>query len=178
MKTYVALLRGINVGANNRLPMKTLATMFSDAGCAEVRTYIASGNVVFQAQDRLARTLPKEISARIRSDFEFETPVVLRSAEELDVVTRHNPFLVPGEDTKPLHVLFLAEKPKATSVARLDPDRSPPDAFQVRGREIYLRCPNGAAHTKLTNAFFDAALKTVSTGRNWNTVLKLVALAR
>jgi uncharacterized protein (DUF1697 family) len=178
MKTYVALLRGLNVGANNRLPMKALAAMFSEAGCAEVRTYIASGNVVFQAQDRVARTLPKKIAARIRSDFELETPVILRSAEELDAVARHNPFLVRGEDTKPLNVLFLAEEPTAASVAKLDPDRSPPDAFKVRGREIYLRCPNGVAHTKLTNAYFDAALKTVSTGRNWNTVLKLLAMTR
>lgn len=175
---YVALLRGINVGGNNRLPMKDLAAMFADAGCTDVKTYIASGNVVFRAPERLARTLPKAIAERIRSEVGMQTPVVLRSAEELAQVAASNPFLAESEDTKPLHVLFLADEPKAASVAKLDPERSPPDEFQVIGREIYLRCPNGLARTKLSNAYFDSKLQTVSTGRNWNTVLKLLAMTR
>jgi uncharacterized protein (DUF1697 family) len=174
----VALLRGINVGGNNRLPMKALAAMFTDAGCADVRTYIASGNVVFRAPERLTRTLAETIAERIRADFGLQTPVVLRSAQELAEVAAKNPFLPEGEDTKPLHVLFLADTPKAASVAKLDPDRSPPDTFRVIGREVYLRCPNGLARTKLTNAYFDSKLGTVSTGRNWNTVLKLLAMTR
>jgi uncharacterized protein (DUF1697 family) len=84
---------------------------------------------------------------------------------------------MPGAENH-LHVLFLADQPGAAAVASLDPDRSPPDAFVVRGREIYLRCPNGVGTTKLTNAWFDSRLATISTGRNWRTVLKLFELAK
>ena len=75
-----------------------------------------------------------------------------------------------------LHVLFLADEPTSQSIGKLDPDRSPPDAFVVRSREVYLHLPNGAASTKLTNSYFDTKLATVSTGRNWATVLKLLEL--
>lgn len=175
--TYVALMRGINVGGNHQLPMKRLAAMFEAEGCEDVRTYIQSGNVVFRAPARRVERIPSAIAQRILEQHGMKTPVVLRTAEELVAVAEGNPFLHPDEDTKALHVLFLADAPKPAHVAALDPGRSPPDAFSVRGREIYLRCPNGVGRTKLTNAYFDSALKTVSTGRNWNTVLKLIALA-
>lgn len=175
--TFVALMRGINVGGNNQLPMKELAAIFAREGCEEVRTYIQSGNVVFRAPSRGVERLASAIARRILEQHGLTTPVVLRSEEELAAVARDNPFLRPGEDSKPLHVLFLADVPEPGRVAALDPARSPPDAFAVRGREVYLHCPNGVGKTRLTNAYFDSALKTVSTGRNWNTVLKLRALA-
>jgi uncharacterized protein (DUF1697 family) len=90
---------------------------------------------------------------------------------------RGNPFLEAGADIGTLHVAILADAPAAAKVKALDPDRSPPDAFAVRGREIYLQCPNGYGRTKLTNAYFDSKLATTSTVRNWRTVLKLVELA-
>jgi len=99
--------------------------------------------------------------------------VVLRSAGELGETIRNNPFLQAGASENFLHVMFLESQPDAAAIAALDPDRSPPDAFVVRGREIYLLCPNGAGSTKLTNAWFDSRLSTISTGRNWRTVLKL-----
>jgi uncharacterized protein (DUF1697 family) len=104
-------------------------------------------------------------------------PVVVRSADELCAVARANPFLRKASDTAALHVAFLADAPAADKVAVLDPKRSPPDEFAVVGREIYLRCPTGMAKTKLTNAYFDSKLATISTARNWNTVLKLIELA-
>jgi uncharacterized protein (DUF1697 family) len=88
----------------------------------------------------------------------------------------NNPFLAAGAADETLHVLFLADPPSPRRVADLDPDRSPPDAFVVLGQEVYLRLPHGAARTKLTNAYFDARLATTSTGRNWRTVTKLLAL--
>ena len=90
---------------------------------------------------------------------------------------RANPFLEAGAETDKLHVVFLAELPDAERVEALDPDRSPPDEFVVRGREIYLHCPNGLARSKLTNSYFDARLSTTSTMRNWKTVRKLLELA-
>jgi uncharacterized protein (DUF1697 family) len=86
--------------------------------------------------------------------------------------------LKPDAVLESLHVLFLADLPEASRVAVLDPERSPGDEYIVRGREIYLRLTTGAANTKLTNAYFDSKLATVSTGRNWRTVTKLLELMK
>ena len=176
MKRHVALLRGVNVGGKNRLPMKALVALFTDAGCDDVRTYIQSGNVVFLAKATLAKRVPSLVAGAISDRFGYHVPVVSRTAEEIRNVVRGNPFLEVGAHTSELHVAFLAKVPAATKVAALDPDRSPPDEFSVRGREIYLRCPNGVARTKLTNNYFDSKLATTSTVRKWKTVLKLLEL--
>jgi uncharacterized protein (DUF1697 family) len=102
--------------------------------------------------------------------------VVTRTAGELRGVLRGNPFLRAGAEAETLHVMFLADRPTPARVAALDSRRSPPDEFEVKGREVYLRLPNGGARTKLTNAYFDAKLATTSTVRNWRTVLKLVEM--
>ncbi len=174
---FVALLRGINVGGANRLPMRELQALLGALGCREVRTYIQSGNAVFVAPTEQAAQLPGLISEAIGARSGLAVPVVLRRAAELAAVAEDNPFLGAGADPCSLHVLFLAEAPDAAAVARLDPDRSPPDAFVVRGREVYLCCPDGLARSKLTNAYFDRALGTTSTGRNWRTVLTLVEMS-
>jgi uncharacterized protein (DUF1697 family) len=173
---YVALLRGINIGGR-RLPMKDLAAMFVDAGCSHVTTYIQSGNVVFQANPAMAKRIPPRVAAAIKQRFGFDVPVVTRTDAELHDVARGNPFVPEGADPETLHVAFLVETPDAARIALLDCDRSPPDKFVVRGREIFLHCPNGVARTKLTNGYFDTKLGTVSTMRNWRTVLKLLELA-
>ena len=177
MPAYVALLRGVNVGGKNMLPMKDLTCLFEDAGCAGVRTYIQSGNVIFSGSQAKAEKLPGRIAKAIEDRFGYRTPVVLRRAEELGETIRNNPFLHAGAAENFLHVMFLASEPDPGAIAALDPDRSPPDAFVVREREIYLLCPNRTGSTKLTNAWFDSRLSTISTGRNWRTVLKLYELA-
>ena len=174
--TYVALLRGINVGGNNKLPMKDLVAIFERAGCARVRSYIQSGNIVLEAEAEVAVGLAARVSAEIERRFRMRVPVMLRTARELRAVARKNPLLEAGASVESLHVIFLAEGPGKSRAATLDPDRSPPDTFVVKGREIYLSCPNGVGRSKLTNAWFDAKLGTVSTGRNWRTVLKLVEM--
>jgi uncharacterized protein (DUF1697 family) len=175
-ETYLALLRGINVGGKNKLPMKDLSALFVAAGCADVRTYIQSGNVIFRAEPGVAARLPELIPARIAEAFGFQTPIVLRTADQLRAVASHNPYLEAGAAEETLHVYFLAELPDPRRVDALDPDRSPPDAFVVRGQEIYLQLPNGMARTKLTNAYFDSKLATTSTARNWRTVMTLLQL--
>ena len=176
--TYVALLRGINVGGKNKLPMKDLAEMFAAAGCKEVRTFIQSGNVIFRCPRGASARLLEVISAKIAARFGHKPPILLRTPEQLEHVLRNNPFLKAGAPEEELHVLFLADMPAAARVKELDPDRSPPDEFEVRGQEIYLRLPNGAADSKLTNAYFDSKLATCCTSRNWRTVNKLLELMR
>jgi len=173
MGTHVALLRGINVGGRNRLPMNDLTAIFNDAGCADVTTYIQSGNVIFQASDELAARIPVLITDSIASRFDLRVPVVTRSAAELDTVISGNPFLDIESDFTKLHVAFLADRPTSAAIDNLDPEHSPPDSFRLKGSEIYLHLPDGAARTKLTNAYFDSRLGTTSTARNWKTVLKL-----
>ncbi len=170
--THVALLRGINVGGKNILPMKDLAKMFGAAGCTDVRTYIQSGNVIFEAPAG-APGIAETIAANIEKRFGFRVPVILRTSQQLLKTIRDNPFLAAVEDRRWLHVYFLASAPNARAIAALDPGRSAPDAFHVRGQEIYLHVPNGMGRSKLTNAYFDSKLSTTCTARNWATVLKL-----
>ncbi len=173
---YLALLRGINVGGKNKLPMKDLVGIFAESGCENPRSYIQSGNVVFDATPGVAAGAAGLIAARIAERFGYRTPVVLRTAEELAAVLANNPFVDAGIAEEELHVYFLANRPDPRRIEQLDPDRSPPDRFAVHGREVYLRLPSGMARTKLTNAYFDSKLATTSTARNWRTITKLLEL--
>ena len=172
---YVALLRGVNVGGKNKLPMAELRNIFTAAGCAAVQTYIQSGNVVFEATPSLAEGVAEIVKLAIRQRFGYETAVVVRSSEELRQVVASNPFDTSG-DPQFLQVAFLEDTPSAEAVSRLDPERSPPDAFAVRGHNIYLHFPNGVARSRLTNEYLAAQLQTASTMRNWRTVLTLLEM--
>jgi uncharacterized protein (DUF1697 family) len=174
MATHVALLRGVNVGGKNKLPMKELAGMFIDAGCDGVQTYIQSGNVIFRAESRIVEKLPAVIADQIANRFGYRIPIVLRTTEEMRAVVSRNPFIAAGAREDFLHVLFLAGEPDSDRISHLDAQRSPPDLFTVSGRDVYLYLPNGAGRTKLTNNYFDTKLDTISTGRNWRTVVKLI----
>lgn len=171
---HVALLRGINVGGKNKLAMKDLAAIFVEAGCADVATYIQSGNVVFTAVPRVAKAVPEIVAGLIESRFGIRSPIITRSAAEMSAVLDKQPF--SEADDKALHVAFLADRPTSAAAKSLVPDRSPGDSFQLIGREVYLHLPNGVARTKLTNAWFDSTLNTVSTVRNWRTVNALVEM--
>jgi uncharacterized protein (DUF1697 family) len=172
----LALLRGINVGGKNKLPMKDLGVLFEAVGCTDVRTFIQSGNVVFRAPNNLMKTLPLLISKGIEKRFGYKIPVLIRTTKELATVIQNNPFPEDHPHANSLHVFFLADTPAAPSVAALDPNRSPGDSFIVRGREIYAIFHNGAGRSKLTNTYFDAKLSTTSTARNWRTIHTLFDL--
>jgi uncharacterized protein (DUF1697 family) len=173
MATQVALLRGINVGGKNKLPMVELAALFEESGCTEVRTFIQSGNVIFRAPKKTTARLAGIVAEKIAQRYGYRTPVILRSMDQMREVAAGNPF--PGGEEN-LHVMFLQDRPNAQQIAVLDPDRSPPERFMVRGAEVYLHLLLGAGQSKLTNAWFDSRLTTVSTIRNWRTVTKLLEL--
>jgi uncharacterized protein (DUF1697 family) len=174
--THLALLRGINVGGKNKLPMKDLLDMFVEAGCKDVRTYIQSGNVVFNASPRVFSRVADQITTMIAGRFGYRTPVILQTAPQLRDVLSGNPFLTAETNEKALYVMFLAHTPTPADIDKLDPDRSPGDSFIVRGQVVYLHLPNDVAGTKLTNAYFDSKLGTIGTSRNWRTVTKLLEL--
>jgi uncharacterized protein (DUF1697 family) len=172
---WLALLRGINLGSTRKLPMKTLVGLFEAAGAREVRTHLQTGNVVFEAPKEQVRGVLEEVRAGIARELGFDCPMALFGAEELARVVAGNPYAAT-EAASSLHVAFLMDAPSEEAAASLDPARSPPDTFAVAGRAIYLRCPNGLARTRLTNAWFDAQLKTVSTVRTWRVTLKLASM--
>lgn len=173
---HLALLRGINVGGKHRLPMKDLAAIFEEAGASAVRTLIQSGNVVFAADPKLAKRIPAIVEAEIQARFGFPAPVVLCSAEEVTTAMDRSPFLAKGISEDVLHLMFLKDVPDPIKAEALGSSPFLPDDFVLLGREIHLHLPNGAADTKLTNAWFDGRLKTVCTGRNWRTMTKLRAM--
>lgn len=173
---HVALLRGVNVGGANRLPMRDVVATFEALGCEEVRTILQSGNVVFRASPTVAATLPARGAAALARDHGLHVPVLLRSAAAWRRLVGANPFVAQGAEEGALHVAFLADRPTKARVAALDPQRSPPDAFAVVGSEIYLHCPGGVARSKLGTVWFDAALATTSTMRNWRTTCRLLEM--
>ncbi len=176
MDRYVALLRGINVGGKRKLPMKALAALCEEAGCEKVVTFIASGNVAFDASAKLAGKLKPTLERAILKEFGFEVPVILRTRGELLKACANNPFLGREEDLSKLGVVYLADAPARALIEALDPNRSPPDAFAVRGNHMYLHLPNGFGRSKLTSDWIDRSLRTTGTARNWRTALKLCDL--
>jgi uncharacterized protein (DUF1697 family) len=176
---YVALLRGINLLGYNRLPMKDLAAMFESAGCTQVKTYIASGNVVFACSAAVKRKIAAHILDEVQQRFGFRCVFTLRSQAEMAAILAANPFLKKTTVGGHLHVSFLADTPSAECIAVVDGtfrERSPGDDLRVIGREVYLYLPNGMAGSKLRNDYLDSRLKTMSTTRNWNTVKKLAEM--
>ena len=127
---------------------------------------------MFEAEAGAAPAIVEKAAALIEREFAFAAPIVWRDAAAWRALIAGNPFL-PGADPKTLHALCLSGAPDPERLATLDPHRSPPDRFEARGDVIYLCLPMGVARSKLTNAWFDAKLGRVSTGRNWATILKL-----
>ena len=175
-EAHIALLRGINVGGNNLLPMAELAQLFREAGAQHVSTYIQSGNVLFRAPPPVVATLAEHVSAAITARFGFAAPVQLRNRQQWAALHAANPFLAEGADPKHLHLVLLATPPNTAQLASLDPQRSPPDRFAIGEQALYLHQPNGSGRSKLTTAYFDSKLGTISTMRNWRTVTQLLTL--
>ncbi len=178
MKTYISILRGINVSGQKLIKMKSLQEMYVGLDFRNVRTYIQSGNVVFESNAPEAGNLEKTISAAILKTFGFEVPVIVLGKEELRSISEHNPFIRQrGEDIARLHVAILSAEPEHSLTETIGHDEYLPDEFYISGRSIYLFCPNGYGNTKLSNTFYEKKLKVMATTRNWKTVLELVKIS-
>jgi len=157
--------------------MSELREALASFGLEDVVTYIQSGNVVFRSA-ATPTEIARDLEQRIAEAFSLETTVVLRTAAELASIAGDNPYAARGTEPRTLHVVFLGGAPGAEDVARLDPERSPPDSFTVRGSEIYVCFPNGSGRSKLTLDYFERNLDVRATMRNWSTVVRLVELTR
>ncbi len=171
MPRYVGLLRGVNLGATNKVPMAQLRTAVESLGHTDVTTYIQSGNVIFTSA---GKATPASLETLIASTFGIETDVMLRTRAQLAKALGTNPF--PKADPTRLHIGFMATLPPAAAVASLDAERFLPEQFAIRGTELYLHLPAGMGTTKLP-AYLGRMLKVPTTIRTWRTVIKLAELA-
>jgi len=177
MKTYIALFRGINVGGCNVLPMKELGALLEDIGSQNVRTYIQSGNAVFQNKEKNASLLSNRISATIKKSHGFEPQVVLLELEETEKAVGSNPFPEAVSEPKTLHLFFLTSMPKTPDLDALESIRGDHERFALKDGVFYLHAPDGIGRSKLA-ANAEKLLGVSMTGRNWRTVCKVVAMAK
>jgi len=176
MTTYIALLRGINVGGANILPMKDLVSVLERIGLENVRTYIQSGNVVFQRQTTDANQLSQAIRTAVEESHGLAPEVLVLSVEELHDAIAACPFSGGDPDPKTLHLFFLASIPSDPDLDRLEVIRSTSERFQLAGPIFYLHAPEGIGRSKLA-ANVERAIGVTATARNWRTVTKLMSMA-
>jgi uncharacterized protein (DUF1697 family) len=166
---WIALLRGVNLGARNKVPMPRLRTLLEDAGYENVRTYIASGNILLDGPAG-KRKLASDLERLVLDSFGVETAVILRKPRDLSAAVEAHPF----DDTSDTHVAFLATRPAKAAAARLEEVDA--DAV-LSGAELYLRLPRGVHGSRLSIARIESLLGVVATLRNWRTVVALAGLA-
>jgi uncharacterized protein (DUF1697 family) len=172
--TYIALLRGINLGGHKIVKMDQLRKMFEELGFGGVKTYIQSGNVVFNAAARDSASLAKKIEEKIVSQFGFSAAVLVKTAAEIGQIIKNNPLVKEkGVDVSRLHVTFLSSAPDKSLLKILDETDAEDDRFCCVGEAVYLYCPNGYHATKLGNNVLGKMLKVGTTTRNWRTVNQL-----
>jgi uncharacterized protein (DUF1697 family) len=176
LNTWIALLRGVNVVGSRKLLMKDLAAMLTRAGFGAVRTYIASGNVVFESTAGDARALEARIAKQLRDEAGFETRVLVLSCAELRRAIRDNPFARAEQDHKSLHLFFLAEEPPKPNLEALRRLRSGGDAFALRARVFYLYTPQGFPDSALHDKV-ERFLGVAATARNWRTARQLLLMS-
>jgi uncharacterized protein (DUF1697 family) len=176
--TLIALLRAINLGARNRVPMSELRALFADLGYERVKTHLQSGNVVFDAQATPA-SVAEKLERELAAAFGFDVPVMIRTADEMAAVVADNPFATVADDGSRLFINFLSRPVRAAQLEGIDAVEHAPNRFALgpRAQELYVWCPNGLQNTKLGNAFWERRLGVAATARNWNTASKLVELA-
>jgi uncharacterized protein (DUF1697 family) len=177
MNTYISLLRGINVSGQKRVGMKDLVSLYESLGLKNIRTYMQSGNVVFNAPPRDIMELASMIEARIEQEFKFSAAVLVRTPDDFERINKDNPFLKEtGIDFNRLYVTFLSSQPAKPDT--ITEKQGAPDRFQIVNSEVYLFCPNGYGRTKFSNDFFERKLGLTATTRNWNTVQALLDLTK
>lgn len=176
MPDTIALLRGVNVGGHGRLPMAQLRTIAESCGHRAVRSYIQSGNLVFDRADPDLLTVARGLERAIREVAGVSTTAVLRTREQFLRVAARHPFEDHALELKHLHVVFLSGALDRDHLAAFDPADFAPEEVELVGEELYLHVPGGMAKTKVSQAFLDRRLGVSGTGRNWRTVGKLLEL--
>jgi uncharacterized protein (DUF1697 family) len=178
MHTYVAILRGINVGGKRMIKMDALKQLFASLGFQNVQTYIQSGNVFFQYKKTSEENLAATIAKEIENIFSFDVPTIVKNEEDLKQIITNNPFTKDKKkQAEFLHVTFLATAPTKENIDSIAKLSFGDDAFAIIDKAVYLYCPNSYSNSKFTNGFFENKLKVIATTRNWKTCNELVNIA-
>ena len=172
---YVALLRAINLGARRKVPMAELRTLLEGLGLKHVRTYVQSGNAIFDAREQ-PDALKSTLEQRLEAAFGFDIPVILRTREELAAIVAADPLGDVADEPKRYQVLFLDGTLDHTRLADLDPATVAPEVFHLADREIYVWSPEGIQSSKALGALGERRIGVAATARNWRTVTKLLEL--
>jgi len=177
MTTHIALLRAVNVGGRS-IPMADLKTMFAALGFADARTLLQSGNVVFDAGKNTGAALESLLEAETEKRLKVRADYLVRTAKEWKAIIAGSPFPREAKDD-PSHLLVMPLKsaPAKSAVAALEAAIKGREILRCKGRDLYIVYPDGIGRSKLTIALIEKKLDTRGTGRNWNTVMKLQAMA-
>jgi uncharacterized protein (DUF1697 family) len=176
---FIAFIRGINVGRKNRIKMADLVKALDLSGLKNIKTYLQSGNIIFEHDNYDNINISRDIERKISQDFGISVNVIIRREDELETIIELNPFIKdPDIEHSKLHVTYLKEIPDKDLILNLGQFKGKNEDLKVNNKEIYLYLPNGYAKTKLTNEFFEKKLKTISTTRNWKTTTKILEIAK
>jgi uncharacterized protein (DUF1697 family) len=178
MTTYLALLRAVNLPGHKRVAMADLRDLLVQLGFADARSLLQSGNLVFRSDRRPGAHLERLLETETGKRLAVATDFFVRTAEEWQTVVARNPFRVEAQrDPGHLVVMFLKDAPDASDVKALQGAITGREVVRAVGKQAYIVYPDGIGRSRLTNALIEKKLGTRGTGRNWNTVLKLGALA-
>lgn len=176
MPVYIALLRGINVSGQKLIKMTDLKELFQSLECNNVKTYIQSGNVVFESAETEPSNFESQIMQRISGKYGFDVEVMVRTVEEFGRIIENNPF--PEAEGNKLYISFFRKPQQEIPFEELDKVKSDSEVYLFFESVMFLYCPEGYGITKLSNPFIEKKLKTVATTRNLNTVMKLIEMAK
>jgi uncharacterized protein (DUF1697 family) len=177
MNTYIALFKGINVGGNNILPMLELVSVLEELGLSRIKTYIQSGNVVFQSKKINNVELSQKIVAAIRNRHGFIIQVLILDGDELQSAIAANPFPEAEAEPNTLHCFFLLSLPENPNLNALETVKKDSEQFRLIDKVFYLYAPEGIGRSKLATKV-EKTLGVAVTARNWRTVSKLMAMVK
>jgi uncharacterized protein (DUF1697 family) len=173
---YVAFLRGINVGGKNKIKMETLRQVCGSLGFENVKTYINSGNVIFETVETAGKEFAAKIESAIEKEFALKIKVILRKMSEIENIVANNPFAGQFENEKDLHVFFLDEELPEDKRELLLSNNSENERYVVLNREIFSHLRTDFPDSLMGKDYIGKKLKVSATARNWRTVNKIMEL--
>jgi|ERR1700685_2777114 len=178
MKVVISMLRGVNLGPHKRIKMDALRALYESLGLRDPQTYVQSGNILFKTREPNLGLIAKRIEREIERSFGFRADVIVRTPSELRDVVAKNPFAKrQGLNGSKFLVIFLASDPGHEAREKIRQIKAEPEELWTEGRELYIYFPNGMARPKLSIPLIEKTLKTSGTGRNWNSVKKLLEIS-
>lgn len=176
MPVYIGLLRGINVGGKNKLPMKALSRILEQHNCTNIQTYIQSGNVIFEHPEHQTEELAEDITQTITQKHGFSPDVLIITVQNMKEATDKNPYPNAKAEPKSLHLFFLKDTPENPDIDALNTLKAESESFALINNVLYLHAPEGIGRSKLA-AQAEKKLGVSVTARNWNTINKLLEMA-